>query len=191
MAKSSSASSAGRILANRYAVALIDVAHKANALQAIEKNIISLENILNTHPELQGVMSHPVFSSVDQLAVLRDLGVRHEYHKLTLNFFGVLAENRRLNALGDIISAFKAEIAVRAGVVEAKVLAAQKLTAIQEESLSRNLSAKIGKNVKLNISIDPSLLGGLVITIGSTMVDDSVRSKLSRLQQAMTQSKAA
>ena len=191
MAKSSSANGAGRLLAKRYAVALMDVAQKDNALQSVESNINSLENLLQQNRALCDAMNNPVVPSNEILAVFREIGAREKWHQLTLNFIGVLAANRRVNILANIVSAFKAEIAHRAGVVEADVRSAHALTATQEQNLVKSLSAKTGKNVKLSVTIDAALLGGMVVTIGSTMIDDSVLSKLTRLQQTMTQTKAA
>ena len=191
MAKSSSASGAGRLLAKRYAVALVDVAQAAGALPSVENNIISLENILNSHPELATALASPIFAAQSQLSVLQDLAKRHSYHPLVVNFMGVLAANRRLNSLPAIILAFTSEIARRAGIVEAVVRSAAPLSASQEESLSRNLSSTTGKNVRLHVSVDPSLIGGMVVTVGSTMVDDSIQSKLNRLGHEMSQTKAA
>lgn len=191
MAKSSSASGAGRILAKRYAVALIDVASAAHAAQAVEKDIYFLDKLLLENNQMREAVANPVIPASGLSAVLSELGARQNFHQLTVNFIGVLAANRRLNYLQAIIAAFRTEIETRAGIVEASVRTAQALSASQEETLARSLSAKIGKNVKLSIAVEPALLGGMVVTIGSTMVDDSVKSKLNRLQLAMSNAKAA
>lgn len=187
MAKSSSANGAGRLLAKRYAMALIDVAASANALPAIENDMVSLEKMITENAQLSGVLANPVMSAGTLLAILKDISSRAGFHQLTLNFLGVLAANRRVADLPIIIQAFRKAIAARAGILNADVKSAQPLSATQQEELSRTLAKKTGKQVHLSLSVDPSLLGGMVVTIGSRMIDDSVKSKLTRLQQALSQ----
>lgn len=191
MTKSSSASGAGHILSSRYATSFIDVAHQSGALASIEKDMVSLRVSLDASKDLKALLDSPVYSKEQQLSAVQSVARAAGYHQLTINFLSVLAMNGRLNALSSILSAFVAEMERRSGVVEAKVVSAFPLSEIQQKNLADTLSAKTGKAVKLALYLDKSLLGGLVVTVGSRMIDDSLKTRLSQLKQAMVGKKAA
>jgi len=185
LTKSSSVSSAGSILARRYAASLIDVAAHAGALEPVELAMTSLAAILATSDDFRFFIGNPSFSKDRQYAVLADIVKRAEYHPLVVNFLGVLVLNRRLNMLPDVVRAFAHEMALRRGVEFAQVTVASPLSGEQEKSLQVMLSQSTQKKVSLEIQVDPSILGGMVVTIGSHMIDDSIRSKLARLKLAL------
>ncbi len=188
MAKSSSARGAGHLLAKRYAVALIDVAYKSGALATIENNMQSLQAALAESSDLAAMLRNPVVGADNQMKVFQALSSAGQFHPLMNNFIGVLATNRRINTIELVMAVFKEEMAARSGVTEASVRSAHPLSAQQQEQLKNNIAQKTGKNVTLSIDVEPELLGGMIVTIGSHMIDDSVKSKLSRLKQAMTSS---
>ncbi|MFA7275303.1 MAG: ATP synthase F1 subunit delta [Pseudobdellovibrionaceae bacterium] len=183
---SSSASGASSLLARRYAASLIDVASRAGALDPVERDMASLAQLLATSEDFRFFLGNPVFSKDRQFAVMADVVKKGGYHQLVVNFLGVLVQNRRLGALSAILLAFVREMDERRGVAYAQVKVASPLSGEQEQLLRTMLSDSIHKTVSLEIQVDPSILGGMVVTIGSHMIDDSVSSKLARLKLAMT-----
>ena len=119
------------------------------------------------------------------------LAQKAKFQTLTANFLGVLAQNRRLPALGAVIGAFQSELRRRRGEVEAKVETAFALNPAQTNALQEQLSKAMGTNVTLNVEVNRDLLGGLVVTVGSRMIDDSVRRKLEKLQRTMNSGEKA
>lgn len=191
MTKSSSASGAGHILSSRYATSLIEVAHQSGALASIEKDMASLQSALASSAELNALLGNPVYSKAQQMAALQGIASKAGFHPLVLNFLGVLSKNGRLAALTGILVAFFKEMERRHGVLEAKVVSAVPLSEVQQKALADNLSRNTGKQIRLAMSLDPSLLGGMVVTVGSRMIDDSLKTRLAQLKQAMIGKKAA
>ncbi|MCB1558227.1 MAG: F0F1 ATP synthase subunit delta [Alphaproteobacteria bacterium] len=185
MTNSSSVSGAGNVVATRYATSLIGAALQAGALEAVQSDLISLEKTLQQSQELAAFVDSPVFGADRQMAAMKDIAQKAKFHQITANFLCVLADNRRLNELQDTIGAFHREMSKRMGQVDAFVKSAHQLSPAQEKQLAEMLAQKTGKAVRLFVEIDQSLLGGLVVTVGSQMIDDSLKSKLSRLKQAM------
>ncbi len=185
MTQSSSVSGAGNMLANRYASSLIDVAVQAGVLEAVQKDMMSLEASLAQSNELQSLVMSPVYGSAQQMSAVNDIARAARFQQVTSNFLGVLVRNRRLAALQVIIRAFYAEMAKRSGEIEAYVRTAHPLSAEQEQRLAQTLANKTGKAVRLFVTVEPELLGGMVVTCGSQMIDDSLKTKLSRLKNAM------
>lgn len=185
MTQSSSVSGAGNMLANRYASALIDVAVQAGVLEAVQKDMMSLEASLTQSNELQSLVTSPVYGAAQQMAAVSDIARAARLQQVTTNFLGVLVQNRRLSALQSVIRAFYAEMAKRSGETEAYVRTAHPLSAEQEQRLAQTLANKTGKTVRLFVTVEPELLGGMVVTCGSQMIDDSLKTKLSRLKNAM------
>lgn len=185
MTKSSSASGAGTLLASRYASSLIDVASQAGALDAIHRDLSEILSVLGESSDLQSLVRSPVYGAKRQAEAMIEIARLGKFHSVTSNFLAVLATNRRLNALDAIIRAFYIELAKRQGIIEAQVRTAHPLTAEQEDRLAKELAARTGQSIRLSIEVDRQLLGGMVITLGSQMIDDSLKTKLSRLQKAM------
>lgn len=185
MTQSSSVSGAGNMLANRYASALIDVAVQAGVLEAVQKDMMSLEASLTQSNELQSLVTSPVYGAAQQMAAVSDIARAARLQQVTTNFLGVLVQNRRLSALQSVIRAFYAEMAKRSGETEAYVRTAHPLSTEQEQRLAQTLANKTGKTVRLFVTVEPELLGGMVVTCGSQMIDDSLKTKLSRLKNAM------
>lgn len=179
-------SSAAHQIASRYAAAFIDTAQAANSLDSIEKDMTDLAAMLDASSDLQKLVSSPAYSIEQQIQALGALAKSSSFNALTQNFLQVLAHNRRLSVLKNIISAFAAEMSSRRGEVKAKVATAVPLTEDQQKELKAELKKSMGRDVVLELKVDKSLLGGMVVTIGSKQVDDSVKTKLSALKKALT-----
>jgi F-type H+-transporting ATPase subunit delta len=172
-------------LAERYAAALFDLADERKELDAVAADLQSLRAMLRDSADLRRLIRSPVLSREEQGKAIAALAIDAKLSPLTGNFLGLLAQNRRLFALPETIEGFLRQLAERRGEVTAQVLSAQDLTPAQREAVNEQLRKAVGRKVAVDIQIDPSLLGGLVVKVGSRMVDGSLKSKLHRLQLAM------
>ena len=172
-------------LAGRYASALFDLASESGTVTAVETDLEKLSAALSESTELQAVTTNPELSRAAQGSAIAAVADHLGVSGLTRNFLGVLADNRRLSSLGDMIRAFQMIAAAQRGEVTADVTSAHALTDEQLAVLRDKLSARQGRTVKINPSVDPDLLGGLVVTIGSQRIDGSIRTRLNSLAQAM------
>ncbi len=172
-------------VAGRYASALLETANEQGQLAAIEADIDTVQGALAESDDLRRMVRSPVFSAEDQAKALDALLGRIGVNPLTLNFFKVLARNRRLFAAEDIIRAFKALAAEARGEVQAEVTSAVALNDSQLGALKEQLKNSVGKDVQLEATVDPSLLGGLIVKIGSRMIDSSLKTKLATLNTRM------
>lgn len=172
-------------LAGRYASALFELAAEGGTVSAVESDLDQLASALAASPELRDVTTNPELSRKEQGAAIAAVADHLGLSELTRNFLGVLAGNRRLSALGNIIRAFQAIAAAQRGEVTADVTSAHALSEEQLTQLKDKLTARQGRTVKLKSSVDPDLLGGLVITIGSQRIDGSIRTRLNSLANAM------
>lgn len=172
-------------LPGRYASALFDLASEAGIVTAVETDLDTLDAALAESKDLASFIRNPEVGRTDFAKAMAALGKHLKLNKLTQNFLGVLANNRRLSALPDVIRAFRTIAAAQRGEVTAHVSSAHKLSAEQLKALEAKLKAREGRTVKLTADVDPELLGGLVVTIGSKRIDGSIRSRLNSLAQAM------
>jgi len=172
-------------LAGRYATALFELADEARALDAVSADLASLATMIAESADLARLVRSPVMGRDDQgrgmEAVMQAAGIS----ELTRRFIGVVARNRRLFALPDMIRDFKTLLANRRGEVTAEVVSATPLSEAQAEAVRQQIAASMGVKVALNTRVDPEILGGLVVRVGSRMIDSSIRTKLQRLQVAM------
>jgi F-type H+-transporting ATPase subunit delta len=172
-------------LAERYAAALFELADERRALDAVAGDLRALLALIDESADLRRLIRSPVLGRAAQGNAVAALAERAAFQVITRNFLGLLARNRRLFALPGMIRGFLAQLAERRGEVTAEVTAPQELSPAQRETLGEQLRAAVGRKVAVDIRIDPSLLGGLVVRLGSRMVDASIKSKLHRLQLAM------
>ncbi len=172
-------------LTGRYASALFDLASENGTVTAVENDLGTLSAALAGSQELRAATTNPQLSRGTQGSAMAALAKHLELAPLTANFLGVLADNRRLSALPGIMSAFKAIAAAQRGEVSAKVTSAHPLSDEQLATLKDKLTARQGRTVMLSAEVDPELLGGLVVTIGSQRIDASIRTRLNSLAQAM------
>lgn len=176
-------------LAGRYASALFDLASEAGpkegGVTAVESDLENIEAALAESPELRALIRNPEVSRSELAKVMEGLATYLGLSKLTANFLGVLADNRRVADLPAMIRAFAAIAAAQRGEVNAEVASAHALSASQLSELETKLRAREGRTIKLKSRVDPALLGGLVVTIGSKRIDTSIRTRLNSLAQAM------
>lgn len=172
-------------LAGRYASALFDLASEAGTVTAVESDLDKLDAALSESDELSALITNPEISRAHLGSVMAGIGDHLGLSELTGNFLGVLAENRRVSKLPGIIRAFATIAAAQRGEVQAEVASAHALTDAQLVDLEGKLRAREGRTVKLKSRVDPDLLGGLVVTIGSKRIDSSIRTRLNSLAQAM------
>jgi F-type H+-transporting ATPase subunit delta len=172
-------------LAERYAGALFDLADQRRALDEVASNLRELRAMLQASSDFVRLIRSPVLSREEQSRAIGVIADRAGLSPLVRNFLGVVARNRRLFAVPAMIEAFLAELAKRRGEVTAQVTAARPLSQTQLEALNAQLRRGLGSRVVLDVRVDPGLIGGLVVKLGSRMIDASVRSKLQRLQLAM------
>jgi F-type H+-transporting ATPase subunit delta len=172
-------------LAGRYASALFELASEAGTVTAVEGDLEQLEAALAESADLRALTTNPQIGRTAKGAAIGGVAGLLGLSELTRHFIGVLAENGRLGALKDIIRAFHAIAAAQRGEVSAEVASAHALTDAQIEQLKAKLTQREGRTVKLSTRVDPDLLGGLVVTIGSKRIDGSIRTRLNSLAQAM------
>lgn len=172
-------------LAERYASALFDLADERKALDDVAGDLRGLRTLIDESADLKRLIRSPVLSRAAQGKAVAALADQAGLQPLTRNFLGLLARNRRLFALPAMIEQFLATLAQRRGEITAQVVAAQDLTPAQRDTLGDQLRKAIGQKVAVDIRIDPTLLGGLVVKLGSRMIDASLKTKLHRLEMAM------
>lgn len=172
-------------LSGRYATALFDLAVEAKALDAVAASLATLKGALAESADLKTLMTSPMVTRSAAAAGVAGVAKALELDSLTSNFLGVLAKNRRLAALPAIIRDFSALAAARRGEISAQVTAAHKLSAAQQKALAAKLKAGLGRDVALDITVDPAILGGLIVRVGSRMIDSSLKTRLGALGQAL------
>lgn len=172
-------------LAGRYASALFDLASEAGTVTAVESDLDRLADALDESAELRAMIRNPEISREQIGKVMIGMAAYLGLADLTKNFLGVLAQNRRIADLPAMIRAFHAIAAGQRGEVTAEVASAHALTDEQLATLEQKLRAREGRTVKLKTRVDPDLLGGLVVTVGSKRIDGSIRTRLNSLAQAM------
>ncbi len=178
-------------VATRYAAALIDMAEQAGVIDKVEKDFNALEAMIAGSPDLGSLIRNPLYKRTQQGGAMQALAQRAGFDGLTARFLGVLVQNRRLRTLPDVIRAVRAELTRRRGGVEARVQTAYALSDAQTGALKRALAESMGSDVTLNVEVNRDLIGGLIVTVGSRMIDDSVRRKLERLKRTLSGARAA
>jgi F-type H+-transporting ATPase subunit delta len=172
-------------MAGRYAAALFELAKEQEQLDQVEREVIAFQRLLEASPELIRLVRSPVIAAEAQARALAAILAKIGMTGLTGNFLRLLVRNRRLFAVADTLRAFRALLARERGEVSADVASAHPLSAEQMQLLSDSLKASIGKQVQIHTRVDPNLLGGLIVRVGSKMIDSSLRTKLNNLKVAM------
>ena len=172
-------------LAGRYATALFELASDERVTEAVSRDLSALKTLLVDSPELARLVRAPVFSAEEQQRGMDAVLRRLEAAPLTVRFVLTLARKRRLFALADIIRAFEEMLGRQRGEIDAEVSTARPLSDSETAELKRVLKATLGREARLSSRIDPALLGGLVVKVGSRMIDSSLRTKLESLRAAM------
>ena len=172
-------------IAERYATALFELSSEAKAIDALESDVDTLGAALNDSADFADLIASPVHSRDEMGAAIKAIAEKAELSTVTQSTLGLMAENRRLFVLPQLIAALRALIADAKGEVTADVTAAAALSDDQQAALMETLKERFGKDIKINMAVDESLIGGLVVKVGSKMIDSSIRSKLNSLQNAM------
>ena len=172
-------------VADRYAAALFELAEQTAALEKVEADLKELKAMIAESRDLRMMLKSPVIARGRQGSAVFALADKAGWNELTKKFLGLLAKNRRLFALPGVIDAFLARLAAHRGEVTAQVISATALTAAQKKALSAALKKTAGKDVLLDLVVDPQLLGGLVAKVGSRMIDASLKTKLQHLTLAL------
>ena len=172
-------------LSGRYATALFELARDAKAIDKVEASLATVRQALSDSDDFRALTTSPVITRADAAKAIAAVAKLLKLDATTGKFLGVLADNRRLGELPAIVRAFNALAARHRGETTAEVVSAHPLTDEQVDALKQGLRQRIGRDVTVDLSVDPSLLGGLVVKIGSQMIDSSIKTRLNTLAHAM------
>ena len=172
-------------IAGRYAQAVFDLAREETMLPALEADIGTLERALLESADLRRLIGSPLYTREEQATALDALAQAMRLSPVTRNVLGLMAQKRRLFVVPQLLVALRSRLSAERGEVAAEVVSAQPLTPDQQSRLTQTLSTSAGKAVRLQTRVDPSLIGGLVVRLGSRMIDTSVAAQLGRLQNMM------
>jgi F-type H+-transporting ATPase subunit delta len=172
-------------IAGRYALAVFELAQETRNVEALSRDFQTIKSMLAQSADLRRLVKAPVFAREEQAKGMNALLAAAGADALTQRFIGLLCAKRRLFVLPDVIRDFEVLVAKQKGEVEAEVTSARPLTDTQTAELKRALKEKLGRDPLLATKIDPTLLGGLVVKVGSKMIDSSLRAKLTGLRTAM------
>ncbi len=172
-------------IAGRYASAVFELSQESKSLAALESDVAALEAMIASSADLRDLISSPLYSRDAQRRALDGVAAKMGLGPVATNTLALLADKRRLFVLPHLLAALRARIADAKGEMTADITAAQALSDAQAKELVATLSKQSGKTVKLNVAVDESLIGGMIVKLGSKMIDTSVASKLASLQHAM------
>jgi F-type H+-transporting ATPase subunit delta len=172
-------------VSGRYATALFELARDEKSIDAVKADLDQFEAMLNDSADLKRLVRSPVFAADTQSRALSAVLDKAGITGISANFLKVLTANRRLFAVSDVIRAFRALVARFKGEASADVTVAEPLSDKNLDALKTALKAVSGKDVTLHVKVDPSIIGGLVVKLGSRMVDSSLRTKLNSIKNAM------
>jgi F-type H+-transporting ATPase subunit delta len=176
-------------MAGRYANALFELALEEKALDQTKADLERFDALVAGNPDLTRLVRSPVFSADEQAKSIEAILKKAEIGGLAAKFLKVIASNRRLFATRDMIRGFRQLVAKHKGEVIAEVTVAEQLNATHLDALKGALKTATGKDVELDVKVDPAIIGGLVVKLGSRMVDTSLRTKLNSLKFAMKEAR--
>ncbi|MDK3017428.1 F0F1 ATP synthase subunit delta [Pseudodonghicola flavimaris] len=172
-------------IAARYATAIFEIAKESNDLAGLESSLNDLSSALSESKDLSDLITSPLYTRDDQQTAITAVAEKMGLASVMTQALALMAQKRRLFVVPQLIAALRDLIADDRGEVTADVASAKALTKAQTEKLAKTLAARVGKTVNVNATVDESLIGGLVVKVGSKMIDTSIRSKLASLQNAM------
>ncbi|MDA8232501.1 MAG: F0F1 ATP synthase subunit delta [Magnetospirillum sp.] len=173
------------VIAERYATALFELAEAQGVLDQVAGDLKTLKTMVGESADFRRLLDSPVLSRTQQAAAVTALAAAAGFSAVTANFLGVVARNRRLFALRGMVDSYLARLAARRGEISAQVASAVPLSEAQLDAVTSVLKNVFGANAAIDAVVDPGLLGGLVVRVGSRMVDSSLRTKLQHLKLAM------
>jgi F-type H+-transporting ATPase subunit delta len=172
-------------IAARYAKAVFELAKEDKAVAKVEADLDALEAALADSADFRALISSPVYSRDEQAGAIAALAKKMGLSAIVSNVLALMSNKRRLYILPQMVQALRAAIAEDKGEITAEVTSAKALTKTQADKLAKALATSVGKSVKINATVDEKLIGGLVVKMGSKMIDTSIASKLNSLQNAM------
>ena len=172
-------------VAGRYATALFEIAKEAKTLDSLEADLDAVSAGLEASSDLRDMISSPIYTRAEQAGAMAAVAEKMGLGAQTANTMGLMAQNRRLFVVPAMVEQIRGLIAEDRGEVSAEIISATALTDAQTKALSEAIAKGVGKDIKMNVKVDESLIGGLVVRVGSRMIDTSIRSKLSNLQNVM------
>ncbi|MEM6388866.1 MAG: F0F1 ATP synthase subunit delta [Pseudomonadota bacterium] len=176
-------------IAERYATALFDLALETKALDALDKDIDLLRGAIADSGDLRDLLASPLYARDDAQNAIGKVAEGLGVSALSANTLRLMAQNRRLFVTPALLTALSDRLAAHRGEVSADVVSAKPLTKTQTDKLTAQLKKAVGKDVKLNATVDESLIGGLIVKLGSKMIDTSIRSQLSALKTTMKEAR--
>ena len=172
-------------VASRYARAIFDLVLESDEVAELENNVESLSEALGNSQELRDLIASPLYTRDDQKAAIVAIGTKMKLLANLTNTLALMASKRRLFVMDSFLRQLKILIAEHKGEITADVVSAKSLTQGQTDKLAKAIEERVGKEIKINASVDESIIGGIVIKVGSKMIDTSLRSKLNSLQTVM------
>jgi F-type H+-transporting ATPase subunit delta len=172
-------------IAARYATAVFDLAKEGKAIKALESDVAALEAAMGESADLRTLLTSPLYSREEQAAAVAAVAKKMKLSDTTSNVMALMASKRRLFVMPQLIATLQEKLAEERGEVTAEVTSAKKLTKAQAEKLASTLKAQVGKSVTIKETVDESIIGGLIVKVGSKMIDTSIASKLNALQNTM------
>ena len=172
-------------IAARYASAVFELAKDASDLKTLESNVQDLGTVLADSDELRELINSPVVSREDQANAIAAVAKKMKLMPIVSNTLALMASKRRLFVLPALVVQLRTLIAEEKGEITAEVISAKAMTKTQTDKLAKAIKARIGKDVQIDATVDAELIGGLVIKVGSQMIDTSIRSKLNSLSNVM------
>jgi F-type H+-transporting ATPase subunit delta len=176
-------------MAGRYAIALFDLALEEKALDSVRADLDRFDELVAGNADLTRLVRSPVFTADEQVKALDQILQHAKIGGLAANFIKLVASNRRLFAIRGIIKAFRSLVSTHKGEVSAGVTVAEKLSDAHRTELKKTLDSLTGKDVDLQVEVDPAIIGGLIVKLGSRMVDSSLRTKLNSIKTAMKEAR--
>lgn len=172
-------------IAARYATAVFDIAKEGKQLKALESDIGALDAAMTESADLRTLLTSPLYSRDEQSAAIAAVAKKMKLSDTVSNVLGLLASKRRLFVLPQLVATLRERLAEERGEVTAEVTSAKALTKAQSDKLAKTLQAQVGKSVSIKETVDESIIGGLIVKVGSKMIDTSIKSKLNALQNTM------
>lgn len=172
-------------LAGRYALALFELAREEQQIEAVSASLAALRRALDESDDFRALINSPLLGRDEQARAVGAVIGALDIDRLTGNFVGVLAQNRRLPQLPNVIRNLNLLAARHRGEISAEVTSARPLDDDQVAAIKQHLRARMGRDIAVDLQVDPAILGGLVVKVGSRMIDSSIRTKLNTLAHAM------
>ena len=172
-------------LADRYSLALYEIAVEANVLAVIEKNSSLIINLITISEDFRSLIKDPTNSKEDQFKALSKISEKYKFNELLTKFLGFLVSKRRFFYIDKILKSFVETCSTKRGELKAELTSAKNLSESEINNIKEELTKNFNSNIKLNYKYDPSLIGGLIVQVGSTMVDTSIKNKLQQIENRM------